>query len=183
MFNSDGTLEWYKARWVLRGFTQWPDVDYDETFSSVVKPATVHMVLSLAVHQIDAKNVVLHGTLSETVYCSQSVGFLDPSQPNRLCRLNKSLYGLKQVPRAWYNWFAMYLLTMGLVEDKYNTSLFVFRHSANTVYLLLYIDDIVLTTSSTTLLQHTISALKWEFTMKDLDPLHHFFWSLCIASG
>jgi hypothetical protein len=75
-FNSDGFLERYKARWVLHGFTQRPGIDYDETFNSVVKPATVRIVLSLAVscswlvHQLDVKNAFLHGTLSETVYCS-----------------------------------------------------------------------------------------------------------------
>jgi hypothetical protein len=89
-------------------------------------------------------------------------------------RLNKSLYGLKQAPQAWYSRFAMYLLTLGFVEAKSNTSLFVFRRGADTVYLLFYVDDIVLTASSTMLLQHTISALKREFTMKDLGPLHHF---------
>jgi hypothetical protein len=76
-FNTDGTLEWYKACWILHGFTHWPDVDYDETFCPAVKPATVRTVLSLVishswlVHQLDVKNMFLHGTLSETVYCSQ----------------------------------------------------------------------------------------------------------------
>jgi hypothetical protein len=74
--NSVGTLEWYKAHWVLHGFTQRPGVDYNETFNLVVKPFTIRTVLSLAVshswpiHQLDVKNVFLHGTLSETVYCS-----------------------------------------------------------------------------------------------------------------
>ena len=91
---ADGTLERYKARWVLRGFTQRPDVDYDETFSPVVKPATVRMVLSRTwpVHQLDVKNAFLHGTLSEIVYCSQPAGFVDSSRPDMVCQLNKSLW-------------------------------------------------------------------------------------------
>jgi hypothetical protein len=178
-FNSDGTLKRYKAHWVLRGFTQRPGIDYDETFSPVVKPATVRTMLSLAVsrswpiHQLDVKNVFLHGTLSETVYYSQPTGFVDPTQPDLVCRLNKSLYELKQAPHVWYSQFATYL-SRGFVEAKSGTSLFVFHRGADTVYLLLYIDDIVLTASSTMLLQHTISALKREFAMKDLGPLHHF---------
>jgi hypothetical protein len=179
-FNSDGSLERYKARWVLHGFTQRPDVDYDETFSQVVKPATVRTVLSLVVshswpvHQLDVKNVFLHGTLSETVYCSQPTGFVDPVQPDCICLLNKSLYGLKQAPRAWYSRFATYITSLGFVEAKSDTSLFVFWRGTDTVYLLLYVDDIILTASSATLLQQTISALKQEFAMKDLEPLHHF---------
>jgi hypothetical protein len=101
---ADGTLEWYKARWVLWGFTQCPGVDYDETFSPAVKLATVRMVLSLAlarfwpVHQLDVKNAFLHGALTETVYCCQSAGFVNSFRPNMVCRLRRSLYGLKQAP-------------------------------------------------------------------------------------
>jgi hypothetical protein len=84
------------------------------------------------------------------------------------------LYGLKQAPRAWYSWFATYLLSLGFVEAKADTSLFIFRRDADTVNLLLYVDDIILTASSTTLLRHTISALQREFAMKDLGPLPHF---------
>jgi hypothetical protein len=78
------------------------------------------------------------------------------------------------VPRAWYSWFATYLLTLGCVEAKSGTSLFVFCYGTDIVYLLLYVGDIVLTASSTTLLQHTISVLKREFAMNDLSPLHQF---------
>jgi hypothetical protein len=84
-FNSDGTLEWYKAHWAIHSFTQRPGVVYDETFSPVVKPAIVRMVFFLAVshswpvHQLDVKNTFLHSTLLETVYYSQSMEFVDPT--------------------------------------------------------------------------------------------------------
>jgi hypothetical protein len=155
-------------------------VDYDETFSPVVKPATVRPVLSIVVsrdwpiQQLDVKNAFLHGTLTETVYCSQPTGFADPAHPNLVCRLKKSLYGMKQVPRAWYSRFASFLLSQGFAEAKSDTSLFVFRRGSDKVYLLLYVDDIILTASSTELLRWTISALQREFVMKDLGPLHHF---------
>jgi hypothetical protein len=108
-FNSDESLEWYKACWVLRGFTQRPDVDYDETFSPVVKLAmicTVHSIVisrSYPVHHLDVNNAFLHNALSEIIYCSQPTGFVDHAQPDRVYLLNKSLYGLKQAPRDWYS--------------------------------------------------------------------------------
>jgi hypothetical protein len=108
-FRTDGTFDRYKACWVLRGFTQCPGVDYDETFSSVVKPATVHTVLTTAVshnwpiQQLNVKNAFLHGTLTETIYCYQPTGFVDPAHPDLVCHLRKFLYGLKQAPRNWYS--------------------------------------------------------------------------------
>jgi hypothetical protein len=179
-FKSDGSLDRYKARWVLRGFTQRPGIDYDETFSPVVKPATVRAVLTLAlshswpVHQLDVKNAFLHGTLNETVYCAQPTGFVDSNKPDFVCRLNKSLYGLKQAPRAWHNRFASHLTSLGFHEAKSDTSLFIYGHGSDMAFLLLYVDDIVLTASSTDLLQRIISALRQEFSMTDMGSLHHF---------
>ena len=107
-------------------------------------------------HQLDVKNAFLHGTLSETVYCSQPAGFVDSSHPDMVCQLNKSLYGLKQAPWAWYSRFAMFLLTLGFTEAKSDTSLFIYRRGDETAYLLLYVDDIVLTASSQQLLQRIL---------------------------
>jgi hypothetical protein len=179
-FKADGSFERYKARWVLRGFTQRPGIDFTETFSPVVKPATVRTVLSLAlsrswpIHQLDVNNAFLQGTLSETVYCAQPAGFEDSAHLDLVCRLNRSLYGLKQAPRAWYSRFASFLLKLGFIEAKTDSSLFIYHSGTDTVYLLLYVDDIVLTASSSSLLQRIISALQHEFSLKDLGPLHHF---------
>jgi hypothetical protein len=93
-FKGDGSLERYKGRWVLRGFTQRPSIDFSENFSPVVKPATVRTVLSLAlshswpIHQLDVNNAFLQGTLSKPVYCVQPTGFEDSTHPDYVCRLN-----------------------------------------------------------------------------------------------
>jgi hypothetical protein len=94
---SASSLDRYKVRWVLRGFTQRPGVDYDETFSPVIKFATVRVVLALAlafsqdwaIHQLDVKNAFLHDTLAETVYCSQPTDFVDAAQLDLVCLLCK----------------------------------------------------------------------------------------------
>jgi len=125
-------------------------------------------------HSSDGRQERLHGTLSEAVYCAQPAGFEDTAHPDYVCRLNRSLYGLKQAPRAWYSRFAAYLLSLGFVEAKSDTSLFVYHRGSDTIYLLLYVDDIVLTASSSALLQQTIQALQREFSMRDLGELHHF---------
>ena len=179
-FLADGSLDRYKARWVLRGFTQRPGIDYEETFSPVVKPATVRVVLTLAlsrswpIHQLDVKNAFLHGTLTETVYCQQPSGFVDSSRPEYVCRLNKSLYGLKQAPRAWNSRFAGHVTSLGFVQAKSDSSLFTYRRGADTAFLLLYVDDIVLTASSPEFLHRIIAAFQREFSMTDMGALHHF---------
>ncbi|GKC44624.1 ribonuclease H-like domain-containing protein [Tanacetum coccineum] len=110
----NGSLSRYKARLVANGRSQQQGIDCNETFSPVVKPATIRTVLSLAVsrdwpiHQLDVKNAFLHGHLSETVYMYQPPGFVDLNKPNYVCHLQRSLYGLKQAPRAWFQRFASY---------------------------------------------------------------------------
>lgn len=163
------------------GFSQHAGVDFDETFSPVVKPATIRTVFSIAtsrhwpIHQLDVKNAFLHGILHETIYCQQSVGFVDPSFPDHVCLLNKSMYGLKQAPRAWYTRFATFIRSLGFIPTKFD-SLFVLRWGNNMAYLLLYVDDIVLMTSSTVLLSSINNSPHSEFSMKDLGPLHFFSW-------
>ncbi|KAK9069547.1 hypothetical protein SSX86_011451 [Deinandra increscens subsp. villosa] len=179
-YRSDGSLECYKARLVVNGKSQTVGIDYDHTFSPVVKPTTIRTVLSLAVsrswpiHQLDVKNVFLHGHLKETAYMFQSPGFTSSSQPKHVCKLTKSLYGLKQAPRAWFHWFARYITKCGFKSSASDSSLFVYHHGNEMAYVLLYVDDIIQTASTTTLLERIIKLLSSEFKMSDPGSLHHF---------
>ncbi|GJY78729.1 ribonuclease H-like domain-containing protein [Tanacetum coccineum] len=179
-YRSDGSLSRYKARLVANGRGQQQGIDYDETFSPVVKPATILTVLSLVVsrdwpiHQLDVKNAFLHGHLSKTIYMHQPPGFVDPNKPNYVCHLQRSLYGLKQAPRAWFQRFASYATRVGFQHSKTDSSLFVFHRGSDIAYLLLYVDDIILTASSSAFLQRIITSLHSEFAMTDLGSLNYF---------
>ena len=117
--HSDGSIARYKARLVARGYLQQYGLDYDETFSPVVKPTTVRLLLALAVQngwelkQLDVSNAFLHGVLKEEVFMAQPQEYVDPAFPKHVCFLHKALYGLKQAPRAWFERFTSKLLHVG----------------------------------------------------------------------
>nr|GEX20489.1 ribonuclease H-like domain-containing protein [Tanacetum cinerariifolium] len=140
-------------------------IDCDETFNFVVKPATICTVLSLAVsrdshiHQLDAKNVFLHGHLSEIVYMHQPPGFVDSRYSDYVCHLQRSLYGLKRGPHARFQRFAT---RIDFQHSKTDTSLFVFNRGSDIAYLLLYVDDIIITASSLDILERIIVSLHKE---------------------
>lgn len=116
---ADGTLDKLRAKLVAQGFDQEEGISYLETYSPVVRSATVRLVLHTAtvmnwdVRQMDVKNTFLHGELIKTVYMKQPAGFVDQTKPNHVCHLHKSIYGLKQFPRAWFNKFSNFLLEFG----------------------------------------------------------------------
>lgn len=114
-FHSNGSLTRHKACWEVRDFSQQHGIDYDNTSSPIIKPATIRVILSIAtsrawwIHKFDVKNAFLHSHLDEIVYCQQPPGFVDPSAPDHVCLLQRSLYGLKLASRAWYQRFATYV--------------------------------------------------------------------------
>ena len=145
-----------------------------------MKLATVRTVHTIAlanewpVHQLDVNNAFLNCTLVETVYYQQPSSYVDSQRSTHVCCLNRSLYGLKQAPRAWFSHFTTYLASLGFSASKADPSLFIYHHGMDTVYLLLYVDDIVLTISSSSLLCHVIDSLHSEFSLEDLGALHFF---------
>ncbi|XP_021733475.1 uncharacterized protein LOC110700265 [Chenopodium quinoa] len=117
---------------------------------------------------MDVKNAFLHVHLNETVYMHQSMGFRDKDHPDYV------LYGLKQAPRAWYQRFADFLATIGFTHSQSDHSLFIYMNGSDVAYILLYVDDIILTASSDRHRKHFMSLLGSEFAMKDLGPLSFF---------
>jgi hypothetical protein len=177
---TDGTIDRYKAHLVAKGFNQVCGVDFSETFSPVIKPATVRVILALAVHfdwplrQLDVSNAFLHGILPKEVYMEQPRGFVDPLHPDHVYRLHKSLYGLKQAPRAWFHRLSQCLLDLEFTASSMDTSLFTYHKLGIHIFLLVYVDDILLTGTHSTFLASLIQRLQTEFALKDLGPLGYF---------
>lgn len=178
--NSDGSIARYKARLVAQGFQQTEGIDYTETFSPVVKQQTVRMVLSLAVSngwavkQLDVSNAFLHGTIQENVYLRQPPGYVNSQVPHHVCKLHKALYGLKQAPRAWYDMLSKSLIKQGFINSLADSSLFVFAKASDLVYVLVYVDDILIIGNNTSLVTQIIKGLGSDFALKDLGSLHYF---------
>ena len=176
----DGSVDRFKARLVAKGFKQRHGIDYDDTYSPVIKPTTIRVVLPLAVmqgwqiRQLDVDNAFLHGHLEEDVYMVQSPGYVDQHCPRHVCKLEKSLYGLKQAPRAWFARLSSRLQELGFVPSKADVSLFVYKHNGITVFMLVYVDDIIVVSSTVQAVDLLLAQLRQSFPVKDLGNLGYF---------
>ena len=168
----------YKAQLVAKGFLQEGGIDYHEMFSPVIKVTTIRILLALAVsqswhiQQLDISNAFLHGDLQEIIYMDQPPGFEDTQYPHHVCKLRKSLYGLKQAPREWFQKLTSQLHQLGFQGSKTDTSLY-FSHTGP-VYILIYVDDILIMGPSLSQICHLISSLSTHFKLKDLGPASRF---------
>eukprot|EP00253_Pinus_taeda_P024075 PITA_24075 len=140
---------------------------------------SVRLVLSLAasfkweVHQMDVKFAFLHGDLHEEIYMEQPIGFIQ-TDSSLVCRLKKSLYGLKQSPRAWYAKMDSFLLESDFSMCHSDNTLYTKKVGKSLIILVLYVDDLILTGSDSNLINHVKSRLKKKFEMTDLGHLHYF---------
>ena len=169
----------FKARYVAKGYSQVKDIDYNETFSPTARIETVRTLVQIAcqndllLNQMDVKTAFLHAPIKEEIYVNQPPGY-ESSVPNQVWRLHKSLYGLKQSGRNWNTTFYLHLKDNGFVQSKSDPCLFMKSHQSEIVYLLVWVDDIIIAASSQEILNHTKSHLSAEFRMTDLGLLEHF---------
>ena len=176
----DGQIERYKARLVAQGYSQRPGIDYEETFSPVVRFESVRTVIALAahekmkIHQMDVKTAFLNGELHEKVFIRQPEGFVVEGKENLVCQLKKSIYGLKQSPRCWNIAIDDYLKQMKFVQTEGDPCLYVSKNGAETVIIAVYVDDILIATKTDERMTEVKAAITDRFDVKDLGELHFF---------
>ncbi|KAJ1697014.1 hypothetical protein LUZ63_005526 [Rhynchospora breviuscula] len=186
-YNSDGSIERYKARLVVMGNRQVEGIDFNETFALVAKMTTVRTLLGVAVakgwelHQMDVHNAFLHGDLNEEVYIHLPSGFAS-SHPGKVCRLKKSLYGLSQAPRMWFSKLTGALRTYGFIQSYADYSLFRFNKEDVFLAILVYADDLVIAGNDSAAIGKFKEYLHGTFHMKDLGALKYFL-GIEIAQG
>ncbi|KAL4323357.1 hypothetical protein GQ457_11G027870 [Hibiscus cannabinus] len=178
---SDGSIDRYKARLVAKGFTQIEGIDYTNTFSLVAKMNSFKVLLALAaVHdwnllQLDVHNAFLNGCLDEEVYMKLPLGYqADVKGYNLLCKLHKSIYGLKQASRQWLHAFSKVVLQFGFNQSPFDHSLFVKGSGDNILVLLVYVDDIILAGKVFSSLASIRAFLQQHFKLRDLGNLKYF---------
>ena len=169
-----GKIEKFKARLVAKGFTQREGVDYEATFSPVSSKDSFRVIMALVahfdmeLHQMDVKTAFLNGDLNEEVYMMQPEGFMTNDSGKLVCRLKKSIYGLKQASRQWYLKFHSVVASYGFVENKVDQCIYCKVSGRKFIFLILYVDDILLASSVLGLLHETKRMLSKNFDMKDL---------------
>ena len=175
-----GEVERYKARLVAQGYSQRPGIDYEETFSPVVRFESVRSVIALAIHgnmklhQMDVKTAFLNGELHEEVFIRQPEGFIEEGREHLVCRLKKSIYGLKQSPRCWNIAIDNHLKKMNFVQTEGDPCLYVSRDDGETVIIAVYVDDILIAAKIDKKIAEVKTAIANRFEAKDMGKLHYF---------
>ena len=178
-FDSDGQIEKYKARLVAQGFSQQFGVDYDEIFSPVVRHESVRLIIALSVlngliiHQMDVSTAFLNGELVEDVYMKQPEGFVVEGKADMVCKLRRSLYGLKQSPRCWNFLLDTKIKSFGFLQIPSDPCIYVSMKD-DIFIIAVYVDDILLASKDVNKINDIKVSLSKCFDVKDMGLLHHF---------
>ncbi|KAH9727196.1 hypothetical protein KPL70_008566 [Citrus sinensis] len=170
----DGRVETFKARLVAKGFTQKEGIDYEETFSPVAMFKSIRILLSIAamlnyeIWQMDVKTAFLNGHLEENIYMQQPDGFIQKGQERMVCKLQKSIYGLKQASRSWNIRFDQAIKSFGFIQNIDEPCVYKKIQEKYVAFLILYVDDILLIGNDIGVLTTIKSWLAKQFDMKDL---------------
>nr|GEU76612.1 retrotransposon protein, putative, Ty1-copia subclass [Tanacetum cinerariifolium] len=170
----DGIVYTYKARLVAKGYTQLYDVDYEETFSPIADIRAIRILISIAVFydyeiwKMDVKTAFLNGYLDEDIYMVQPEGFVDPKHPIKLCKIQRSIYGLKQASRSWNKRLDEEIKKFGFAQNLDEPCVYQKASESNVTFLILYVDDIIIMGNHIPSLQSVKDYLEKCFAMKDL---------------
>lgn len=170
----------YKARLVARGFSQQYYLDYFETFAPVARITTFRIIVAFAnqynllIHQMDVKTAFLNGELHEEIYMMIPEGV--KAKENHVCKLNKALYGLKQAARCWFQHFDTLIKELGFESSSVDRCLYILDKGniSENIYLLLYVDDIIIVTYKIDILNKFKHYLQKQFSMTDLEEIKMF---------
>ena len=147
---ADGPIDKYKAKVVIKGYKQKEGLDYFDTYSPVTRISSIQMLIAIAaihnleIHQMDVKTAFLNGDLDEEIYMEKPERFIVPGQEKKVCRLVKSLYGLKQVPMQWHEKFDSVMMTNGFKISECDKCVYVKNTERGFIIICLYVDDILI---------------------------------------
>ncbi|CAI7881250.1 unnamed protein product [Closterium sp. NIES-53] len=177
-YGPDGELTCYKSRLVAKGFQQTKGKDFDEIFAPVGKGTTQRVMLGMAanrgwkIKQMDITTALLNGIILEELYMLQPEGLDDGS--GRVCRLKKAIYGLKQAPRAWYHKLEETLLAGGFKKSECDHSLFLLQEKEQFLMLLVYVDDILLFSKSSAMIEYVEEMLEMQFKCSKMGDVKYY---------